>query len=178
MELEIAMTYAQALFGAAKDLDRIDEIKDEINGINDIFSKEKSFYELMTNPALPTEKKKKILAAVFDGRVSTEVMSFMYILLDKGRFFYFGKIVSEYKKLKDNYYGVGKGVIYSVMPLSDDQMKKFEKDASDLLHKNVRLRNEIDTNLIGGVKLLVDGKLIDASLRSRLDDLRRRIQEV
>ena len=85
---------------------------------------------------------------------------------------------NECLNIKTEGYYDGSKLIISVMPLSDDQMKKFEKDASDLLQKNVRLRNEIDTSLIGGVKLLVDGKLIDASLRSRLDDLRRRIQEV
>ena len=75
MELEIAMTYAQALFGAAKDLDKIDEFKDEITNIDDIFKNERDFFDLMTNPALPTGKKKIILGSVFEGRVSTEIMT-------------------------------------------------------------------------------------------------------
>ena len=63
------------------------------------------------------------------------------------------------------------------MPLSDEQMKKFEEDAGKLLSKKVKLHNEIDKTIIGGVRLLVDGKQIDASLRSRLDELRRRYRK-
>ena len=47
----------------------------------------------------------------------------------------------------------------------------MQQKVSDLLGENVKLENEIDKTLIGGVKILIDGKIIDASLRSRLENL-------
>ena len=49
--------------------------------------------------------------------------------------------------------------------------KKFEEQTGNLIKENVKLENEIDASIIGGIKILIDGKVIDATLRKRLDDL-------
>lgn len=177
MELEVAMVYGNALYSAAKETDQVDEIRDEIVQLDDIFGKETQFYELLTNPAVSNVTKKDMLDKVFKGRVSQEVMSFLYILVDKGRFFYYHKIVKEYCKILNDERSVGVGVAYSASPLTKAQMDKFAAESGKLLNKKVELRNEIDSSLIGGVKIFVDGKVIDASLKSRLEKLADRINE-
>ncbi len=84
---------------------------------------------------------------------------------------HFEKMIKSYRKLMDKEEGVSYGKVYSVIPLTDEQISGLEKDASKLFRMNVKLANEIDPSLIGGVKLLVEGKLIDASIRKRFDDL-------
>lgn len=171
MELIIAMTYGKALFDAAVELDKIDEIKEEIDQIDGILKKEKDYVSLLCNPAIPVVKKKAMIRNVFKGRVSEEVLSFLYILIDKDRMFHYHRIVKEYLKLMDEYRGEAYGKIYSTVPLSQEQLEKFETEAGKLLREKVKLRNKIDKSLLGGVKLLIDGKLIDASLRASLNDL-------
>ena len=171
MELIIAMTYGKALFDAAVELDKIDEIKEEIDQIDGILKKETDYVSLLCNPAIPVVKKKAMIRNVFKGRVSEEVLSFLYILIDKDRMFHYHRIVKEYLKLMDEYRGEAYGKIYSTVPLSQDQLEKFEAEAGKLLREKVKLRNKIDKSLLGGVKLLIDGKLIDASLRASLNDL-------
>ena len=56
-------------------------------------------------------------------------------------------------------------------PLSEERIVKFEEETTRLISEKVKLENEVDPYLIGGVKIMVNGKLIDASLRSRLKDL-------
>ena len=171
MELMIAMTYGRALFDAAVELDKIDEIKEEIDQIDGILKKEQDDVSLLCNPAIPVIKKKAMIRNVFKGRVSKEVLSFLYILIDKDRMFHYHRIVKEYLKLMDEYRGEAYGKIYSAVPLSPEQLVKFEAEAGKLLREKVKLRNKIDRSLLGGVKVLVDGKLIDASLRACLNDL-------
>ena len=169
MELIIAMTYGRALFDAAVELDKIDEIKEEIDQIDVILKKEEDYVSLLCNPAIPDIKKKAMIRNVFKGRVCDEVLSLLYILIDKDRMFHYHRIVREYLKLMDEYRGEAYGKIYSAVPLSSQQLEKFEEEAGMLLKEKVKLRNKIDKNLLGGVKLLVDGKLIDASLRASLN---------
>lgn len=170
-ELTVDKTYGTALYDAAKDLDRVDSIQEEAEAILEIFKREKTFYSYLKNPAVSAAEKKGALKNVFSGRISQEMLNFLYVLEDKGRFGHYERIVKAYIKLRDEEEGKATGVAYSVVPLKQEQLEKLQEQASKLLSTNVVLRNEIDKSLIGGVKVLVNGRLIDASLKKRLEDL-------
>lgn len=176
MELAVAMVYGKALFDAALELDKVSEIKEEIKQIDEIFKAEDDFFMLLTNPSISVINKKDIIKNVFEGRVLPEVLSFLYILADKGRVNDFDKIVKEFDKLESEQSGVTDGIAYSAVPLSQKQLAKLAEETGKLLNKNITLSNVIDKNLIGGVKIMAEGKLIDASIRSRLNRLSHQIK--
>lgn len=178
MELIVAMTYGKALFDAALELDKLDEIKEEIDQIDRILKHEQDFVGLLCNPAIPVIKKKTMIRNIFEGRVGEEVLSFLYILIDKNRMFYYHKIVKEYLRLTDEYYGEAYGKIYSAVPLSPQQLMQFEEETGKLLRERVKLKNKIDPELLGGVKIMVGGKLIDASLRTGLEGLAQKVKRL
>lgn len=95
--------------------------------------------------------------------------------MDKGRTKHYPRIIDSYEKLIAQAEGYAKGDIYSVQPLSEEQRIKFEEQTGKLLQENVKLENKIDASLIGGVKILIDGKMLDASLKKRLDDMRSKL---
>jgi ATP synthase F1 delta subunit len=176
MELEAAMIYANALYGAASDLGHVSEVREEITEISRLTRDEEEFSKMLTNPGMPKDKKKEMLKAVFGGKVHQEVMNFLCILVDKGRIHGFHTMVRQYCKIDDEMHASSDGVIYSAAKLSDKQMAKFEEEAGKLLRKKVTLRNKVDPRLIGGIKLFVDGKVVDASLASRLEALNDKIR--
>ena len=65
--------------------------------------------------------------------------------------------------------------MYSVVPLDKKRIEELEQDVSKLMQMNVRLTNETDPKLIGGIKILVEGRIIDASIRKKFDDLESQI---
>ena len=109
------------------------------------------------------------LCNVFSGRLTQELVNFLCILIDKGRFTHFERIIREYGRLYDSREGIIKGTIYSVEPLDEGRLAEFEKQTGKLMGGNVVLENRTDKSLIGGVKILVNGKIIDASIRSSLN---------
>lgn len=176
MELEVAMTYARALYDAAKDLGHVEEVQDEIIALDKIFRQEKDLKYILDNPAFSRAKKKDSMISIFKGRVHDEVLNFLCILIDKNRYAGFHNIVQEYRKIWDEEQGKGFGLIYSVVPLTEEQIRRFEEQAGQLLRKNIKLRNEVDPSLIGGVRLFVEGKIIDASLEKKLQHMAARIR--
>lgn len=170
-ELTVEMTYGKALFEAARDAEKIELILEEIKEIRDLFQANADFYEFVNTPVIAGAKKKAAVGKIFTGRISPEVLNFLYILIDKRRTKNFSKIVDQYQKIIDVSQGVSSGDIFSVEALTEEQLLAFEEKTGKLLRKNVKLENKVDPSILGGIKIFVEGKVIDASIRKRLQDL-------
>jgi len=170
-ELTVDMAYGSALYQAASELGKEKELLDESMELLKVFKESPDLLGLLTNPTISPRDKKSVVEQVFQGRISGEMLNMLYILVDKRRMQQFEKIVKAYKGLIDEEKGVSYGRILSVLPLSPEQLRKFEEETGKLLKTRISLENEIEPALIGGVKIFVAGKVFDASLRARLASL-------
>lgn len=175
-ELAIDLTYGAALFDAAQETGKKEQILEEATEVLGILQQEPDLYAFINYPAISAQEKKAVLKNIFGGKICDELLNFMYVLVDKRRTMHFEKMIKVYKKLIDKEEGYSYGTVYSVEPLSDERMKELETEVSKLFASSVRLTNEIDPKLMGGVKILVDGKMIDLSIRKKFDDLLSRIK--
>lgn len=174
-ELTVYKTYGTALFEAAGELGIRSQVSEEAAGILDVFHAEPDLVSLINFPTISAEEKKTVLERVFSGRICEALLNFLYVLVDKRRIGSFEGIIKVYNRLVDHEEGISYGTVYSVEPLSEAHLQDVESDISKLLQANVKLINEIDPKLIGGVKVMVEGKLIDASIRKKFDDLESQI---
>lgn len=174
--LTVRHTYGKALFDAAQDLGKTDAIGDEFFAVSKVFADNPILKKLFILPTVSAEKKKAVCKNVFGGRISRELVSFICILIDKRRISAWEGIGREYEKLQFEAAGFTKGILYSVVPVEGKRLEAFDAKASAALGKTVKLENRIDPTLIGGVKIYADGKLIDASVKSRLEHLKQRIK--
>ncbi|QAT43886.1 ATP synthase F1 subunit delta [Aminipila luticellarii] len=170
-ELTVGMTYGNALFQVASEVHKTEVILDEAIQLLELLKQEQDLSAFIDTPVISIADKKDVLKSILEGRISEELLNFLYVMIDKGRTKHFERAIKVYKELLDKEEGLAYGKIFSVKPLSADKLQKFEKETGKLLQEKVKLENEIDTNLIGGIKILIDGKVIDASLRKRLEDL-------
>jgi F-type H+-transporting ATPase subunit delta len=170
--LTVDITYATALYEAAVDTDSVREVGEELKALQEIFEEHPSLKQLFVVPTVPATGKKKTAGEIFDGKLSTIMMNFLYILIDKRRIASWDGIERMYFKIMDDRDGLTKGIVYSAVPLSDDKVKAFEKGASGVFSKQVKLENRVDETLIGGVRIYVEGNLIDISIRHRLEQMK------
>lgn len=170
-ELTVDLTYGNALYSAAADLGMKESILREGEQLVGILKKEPVFDAFLKDPVVSVAEKKTTLKNIFEGKISKELLNFMYILVDKGRAGRFAGIIREYRKLADKEEGVAYGTIVSAMPLKEEQIKKFEKQTAELMQVRVSLKNDTDESLIGGVRILVNGHIIDTSLKKRLEEM-------
>lgn len=170
-ELTIEMTYGSALYQAARELNKEKQLLDEAQELIGLLKETPDLQAFLDNPTISPKNKKTVIQEIFQGRICDELLNLLYILLDKRRTRNLTSIIKTYKKLMDKEHGVSVGKIFSVQPLSDTRLKEFEEETSKLLKCRVSLVNEMDQSLIGGVKIFVEGKVLDASLKTRLQDL-------
>ncbi len=176
-ELTIGTTYGTALLQAARETGKCDLILEEARQILDILEREPEFYGFINYPAISAAEKKAVIKNVFSGQICQELLNLLYIVVDKGRTYHLPKIFKAYEDMLHHEEGVSYGTIYSVESLKPQQLEKLEAETSRLLRETVKLENKLDPKLIGGVKILVDGRIIDASIRKRFEDLGSKIME-
>ena len=174
--LSVEHTYGQALFDAARDLGRIDEIGEEYKIVSQVFKNEPKLRKLFLVPTLSALEKKEVAREVFERQVAKELVNFICILIDKRRIGMWERIGRHYEKLVWDREGLTRGILYTVLPVNKAQLEGFEAKASAAIGKKVKLENRIDKSFIGGAKIYVDGKLIDASVKTRLENMKQRIK--
>jgi ATP synthase F1 delta subunit len=167
--------YSLGLFEAGRDLDMLDTIEEELHAVGEALKENPDFANFLKMPTLRGEDKKELLKNVFEGRVCAPMQNFLYVLVDKRRIGQLPGIVRAFEKLMDERSGITKGTVQSAVALSPEQIARFEEETGRLLRKNVRLINETDEALIGGVRIYIDGKIFDASIRTRIDQMKQTI---
>ena len=170
-ELAVDLTYGTALIEAARETDQEERILEEGMQIADILKAEPDFRKFISYPGISAEEKKDVIRSVFEGKISTELLHFLYVLVDKRRTGRFESIMQVYKKLLEEEEGVLYGTVLSVVGLDDLQLSEIENETSRLLQRKVCLSNELDPGLLAGFKIFIDGRIIDASYRKKLEEL-------
>ena len=170
-ESVVSLTYGDALFEAAEEVGKKEQIYEEIMLTAQIVKENPELSEFLGNPTISSKEKKSLIEKALGEKFCHESINFLFVLIDKGRTWEIRRIAKHYAKRYNQSKGMAEGKIYSVIPLSEQQITNFEKEMSKLLQKKVKLRNKIDKGLIGGVVLQVDGRIIDKSLKYDLDRL-------
>jgi ATP synthase F1 delta subunit len=170
--LSVNEVYGIALYEASADLNRTNGFRESLAEITEVFASYPQLLGLLKTPALSADQRREIAGKVFAGRIPQELLNFIYILINKRRIGSFDGVVKTFNRLVDKRDGIAKGRIVSAVPLGAEQLAKLEEQTGALLKEKVSLAPEVDASLIGGVRIYVSGKLIDASIRKKLDDMK------
>ncbi len=170
-ELAVDLTYGTALIEAARETDQEQRILEEGTQLADILKAEPDLKKFLAYPGIAADEKKRVIKSIFEGRICRELLNFLYVLIDKRRAGRFEGIMKAYQNLLEKEEGVLYGTVLSVVGLDDMRLSEIEGQVSRLLQTRVHLTNEMDPGILAGVKVFIDGRIIDASYRKKLDEL-------
>ena len=171
MEKLVGKRYAEALFQAGVELDKLDEFKNEIKFISDVFEDNEKLKVIFEHPKLSKAEKKDMLDELFKEKVSIEILNLCYIMVDKGRSKYIKLVSEEYNELANKKQGVVEAKAITAVAMTDEEKSNLQTTLSKKLEKQVTLSNTVDSSVVGGVIVEVEGKLIDGSIKGKLNDI-------
>src|SRR5690606_32035408 len=170
---KVASRYAKSLIDLAKEQDHLEEVKGEMEQIVAIIRSSTELQAVLNNPIVKTDKKLKILAALFENKVRPEVLAFFNIMVRKGRselvYATALEFIREYNEVK----GIVHAEVTSAAPLSATNLETLRASIAEQIQADVILANKVDESLIGGFVVTVGDRQIDASLAGRLNKLER-----
>lgn len=174
----VARRYAEALFEVALEINKLDEIKDELNSISNILESEQKLKTIFEHPKVSKDEKKDIINSLFKGKVTQEVLNFIYITIDKRREKNIKSINKEYISLYNGEKGILEGTVTTAVPMNENEIERLQNELKNKFKKNVVLKNKIDDNIIGGVLIRIEDKVIDSSIKGQLEDIMKLLNNV
>lgn len=165
----IASRYASALFDAGKDLDKVSEFYEELKLLREVFKEEEKLIQILSHPKISKNEKKDLIKNIFQNQVSQELINFLYILIDKKREKNILEIIKVYEDLYYDYEGVLRVMATTASLMKEDSKNRLSKVLEEKLNKKILIKNKVEEDIIGGVKLEIEGKLIDGTIKGKLD---------
>ncbi|MBD1434068.1 F0F1 ATP synthase subunit delta [Sphingobacterium sp. DN00404] len=167
----VASRYAKSLLDLAEEQGQLDAVKGDIDGVVSVLKSNTELLAILKNPIISGDKKRHILAAIFEGNINPIILSFFYILVNKGRAAILLDIAQEFVREYNEAKGIVKASVTSATALSEANLADLQKIITEEIKAEVILKNNIDPSLIGGFVVRVGDRQIDASIAGKLNKL-------
>jgi F-type H+-transporting ATPase subunit delta len=166
--------YATALFEAARDRGRLEPVRDELAQIVEAEAEVPELRELLRNPQLDPRARASALEDLLSGGEEL-LRNFLLVLADKGRTGSLEEIAREFERLNAEHEGVVHAELMTAVELSDEEAQTLLQQIEQASGRKVEATRSVDPDLIGGIVLQVGSHRLDASVRGRLERLRREL---
>jgi ATP synthase F1 delta subunit len=171
---EIHTVYARSLFEAAQDAEKLDVVRDEIGEIADAIDGDRDLQVFFFSPSLSTEEKKEGLHKVVTDAEDL-VTNFLELLIENHRMPALFKIRRELEALWDEENQLLPVQITSAVELDEKTIEQIGKQIGEQTGQKVELTASVDPDVLGGLVIQVGNTVLDASIRHRLDQLRKEV---
>lgn len=167
----VASRYAKSLIDLAHEQGQLDAVKEDVESVILILKSNSELLAVLKNPIISGDKKRNILAAIFEGKINPVIVSFFYILVNKGRAAILLDIAQEFVREYNEAKGIIKASVTSATPLSEANLAELQKTIEEEVKAQVILKNIVDSALIGGFVVRVGDRQMDASIAGKLNKL-------
>jgi F-type H+-transporting ATPase subunit delta len=170
-----AVAYARSILELANEKNQAQEFGQELATIGELLRQNRSFAEFLADPGVAAADRTAALDRLFRGRASPLVMNLMGVLNTRGRLNLLGAVADAYADLLDEQLGNVEVDVTVAQKLDNSQLDEVRRRVSQALGKNAVVHQYVDADIIGGLVLRVEDRLIDASVRSQLEAMRERM---
>jgi F-type H+-transporting ATPase subunit delta len=171
---EIAAVYSRSLFEAALDADKLDVVREQVGEFADALDAERGLQVFFFSPYFSTNEKKDGLQRAVDG-AEPMFLSFLELLLENHRMPAIFRIRREYERLWKSHNRLLPVAVTSAIELDEETVSGIGDRIAEQTGRKVELSSTVDPDILGGIVVRVGNQVLDASIRTRLDSLRKQV---
>jgi F-type H+-transporting ATPase subunit delta len=171
---ELAQVYSRALFDVALEHDKLDVIRDQLAEFVDALNESNDLRVFLFSPYFSAQEKKEGLTKALTG-ADANFVNFLELLIDKHRTPVLFRIRAAFQALYDEHNKLLPVTVTSAIELDKKTVKDLGDRVGEQTGRKVELTSEIDPSILGGIVLRVGNSILDASIRNRLQQLRREV---
>lgn len=171
---EIAEVYSRALFQAAKENDVLDRIHDELDQVDDALREENELQLFFFSPYFSSDEKKDAVERVVEG-ADPRLVNFLKLLAERHRM----PVLPRIRRHLDDMWAEENRLlpvsVTSAVELDESLVREIGERIQEQTGRRVELSSHVDEDVLGGLVVRVGNMVLDASVRNRLEQLRKQV---
>jgi len=174
----VSRVYAESLYRAAEKENQVETVLEELEGIvRDVFDKDGGLELFFSSAAIGRDRKGEVIRSAFDGRVSGVLRQFFDVLNEHDRLDMIRSIAGAFRTLYDKKSRRVVVNVTSAVALTDEERARVSSDVKTVSQFEPILQETVDPDILGGIIIRIRDWVYDASVRSRLQAIRRQLIE-
>jgi F-type H+-transporting ATPase subunit delta len=170
--------YATALFELARDEKSVDAVKADLDKFEALLSESADLKRLVRSPVFSADAQLKALTAVLDKAGVTGIAAnFLKVLTRNRRLFAIGDVIRAFRALVARFKGEATADITVAERLSDRNLDALKTALKSVTGKDVALNVKVDPSIIGGLVVKLGSRMVDSSLRTKLNSIKQAMKE-
>ena len=175
----ISKTYGEALFEVAMEGQKTDLFLQEAQDILTILDENPDLDKLMEHPKVSRQEKEAVLDNVFLGNVSREMTGFMKLLINKDRYSelpkIFGYLIERIKEERK----IGTAYVTTAVELTAEKKEAVKNRLLETTeYKTMEMVYEVDEAIIGGMIIRIKDRVVDSSVRTKLEEMKKQLLQI
>jgi ATP synthase F1 delta subunit len=171
---EIAVVYGRSLFEAALDQDKLDVVREQLGQFADALESDRELQVFFFSPYFATQEKKDGLHRAVDG-AEPIFLNFLELLLENHRMPALFRIRREYDRLWEHHNKLLPVSVTSAVELDDQTVRHIGDRIAEQTGRKIELSSAVEPDILGGIVVRVGNQVLDASIRNRLETLRKQV---
>lgn len=174
VDFKVSSRYAASLLDMAEDKKNLDVISEDMQFVGNVIESNNNLVRLLENPVIKPQLKSSSLNEIFKSKISKDSLEFINFVIDKNRENLLASIIKKFLEFRDEKLGIVNVEVKTPFDFNDDQKDQLKTKLENLMNKKVRLKFQIDKNIIGGFIAKAGDTVYDASINHQLDLLKKK----
>ncbi len=175
----VSKTYGEALFKLALEENKLDAMGKEAESVVGIMKDNPDFLKLLNHPKISREEKVSVVEKIFKGNVSDEIVGFLVIIVEKGRYGDLEEIFEYFLSQVMEYKNIGVAYVTSAASLTGEQKKAVEERLLQTTkYVQFVMHYSVDETLIGGMVIRIGDRVVDSSIRTKLTTMANELKKI
>jgi F-type H+-transporting ATPase subunit delta len=173
---ELARVYARSLFQVAKEHGKLEVVREQLGLVAEAIANSRELQTFFFSPYFSTEEKENALDVVVVGAEEI-LVNFLKLLIEKHRMPVIFRVRAQYERLWEEENRLLPVEITSAIALDTTTTEEIGNAIGESTRRRVELAARVDPDIIGGIVVRIGNSILDASIRNRLEQLRRQVAQ-
>jgi ATP synthase F1 delta subunit len=173
---ELARVYARSLFEVAREQGKLDELREQLAQFADALNDNRDLAVFFFSPYFSTKEKQEGLGRLLEGAEEI-LLNFLGLLIEKHRMPVIFRICQQYERLWEEENRTLPVEVTSAVALDRETTESLGRTIGERAGRRVKLAAHVDPDILGGIVIRVGNSILDASIRNRLEQLRRHVAQ-
>lgn len=174
---ERARVYGGSLYDLAAEEKLSDSILEQMLSVKQIFRDNPDYLRLLSEPSIKKAERLDLIEKAFGGSCERYLVSFLKLMCEKGYLGDYEGCCEIYTKRYNEDHNIADAVVTSAIPLTGDQKNALIAKLEQISGKKIALTEKVDSKVLAGIKVELEGTLLDGTVAGRISGLKKKLNE-